>query len=959
MNKKPCFCSICLGLIFLCGSLVTKAQQTIVKGIIIDDITGENISEAVVKINETDKITSTNSFGVFEFNEPSLPLGEQVLVISKNGYISKYFPIVIHEGEHLDLKKIELQYAIDREQLGTTIYLTNIELEEEASYSNIPLLQATRDVFLNAAAYDFSAAFFRIRGLGNENGKMLINGIEMNTLYNGRPEWGSWGGLNDVQRNQTYTKGISENEYIFGGLTGTSHITMRASQYRKGSRISYAMSNRSYQGRIMTTYNSGLTKNNWAFSTSLSRRYGNQGYIEGTFYDANSFFIAVEKKWGRKHALNLVGLYTPIRRGRSTAITEEVANLKGNTYNPNWGYQNGKLRNSREKLIEQPLIMCNYYWDITKNTKIQTNIAVQTGTISNSGIDVGGKDMVLEAGGEQTFTGGGRSTAINPIHPQNLPSIFLKEPNPSPLQYQNAYLATQHLIQNGQLNWDDLVITNQQNSKQGQNATYMLYDHQIEGTRIMSSMILNTRFNEHITLGAAIHYQNEKNQNFAKVKDLLGGTGFLDIDAFAVNTTEIASSDFVTRIQSDIRNPNRIVKAGDIYNYNYEIDAYVGTGFLQGQFKYRNMNLFVSATASQTSYQRNGLFENGYFSDNNSFGKSSATKFLNYGIKAGGTFAINGHHFLRYHGAYFNKAPTIRNVFVNPRQNNYTVSQLLYKNQTSPSTKSFDIAYIFRSPRVQAELTGYYTKIRNDSQVSSFFTEAITGSNTGYVQEILTDIDKLYLGGELGISYQVTPELKLKGVAAIGDFTFDNNPNSILTSTSESFIKDSGTKNLGMSFLKGYHIATGPQRVAQLGFEYRDPNYWWFGINTNYFSNAFIKISPFARTSNFYKDNDGLPFVSYDEDIAKSLLNQEELEDYFLVNAIGGKSWRVKKNYIGFFASVNNVLNQAYKTGGFEQARNANYQLALEESKRATPIYGSKYFFGPGTTYYLTVYLRL
>ena len=71
-----------------------------------------------------------------------------------------------------------------------------------------------KDVFLNAAAFDFSATFFRPRGLDNANGKVLINGIEMNKQFNGRPQWGDWGGLNDVQRNREFSMGLKASNFF-------------------------------------------------------------------------------------------------------------------------------------------------------------------------------------------------------------------------------------------------------------------------------------------------------------------------------------------------------------------------------------------------------------------------------------------------------------------------------------------------------------------------------------------------------------------------------------------------------------------------------------------------------------------------------------------------------------------------------------------------------------------------
>ena len=107
-------------------------------------------------------------------------------------------------------------------------------------------------------------------------------------------KWANWGGLNDVQRNQEFSMGISANDYTFGDLAGTNNIIMRASMYRRGGRISYASANRSYQGRVMASYSSGLLEGGWSYSVLGSRRFGENGYIDGTLYDANSFFVAVE-----------------------------------------------------------------------------------------------------------------------------------------------------------------------------------------------------------------------------------------------------------------------------------------------------------------------------------------------------------------------------------------------------------------------------------------------------------------------------------------------------------------------------------------------------------------------------------------------------------------------------------------------------------------------------------------
>jgi len=63
------------------------------------------------------------------------------------------------------------------------------------------------------------------------------------------------------------------------------------------------------------------------------------------------------------------------------------------------------------------------------------------------------------------------------------------------------------------------------------------------------------------------------------------------------------------------------------------------------------------------------------------------------------------------------------------------------------------------------------------------------------------------------------------------------------------------------------------------------------------------------------------------------------------------------KYYIGLFASINNLLDIVYRTGGFEQRRNANYRELRDDMALETPVFGSNYWYGRGTTYFLNLNL--
>ncbi|NNE32277.1 MAG: TonB-dependent receptor [Winogradskyella sp.] len=951
-------------LLFLFGIAFTLTgfAQTIVKGSVLDGTTGEPIPDVTITIEETGQTTQTNASGEFSFAS-NVPLGEQVLKVEKVGYVTKRYPIIVNEGQTVDISGMTLDYdQSDKKDLFViSISDDNLNSEDDGLTDNISgLLQASRDAFLNAAAFDFSATFFRPRGLDNANGKVLINGIEMNKQFNGRPQWGNWGGLNDVQRNQEFSMGMSANDYNFGDLAGTNNIIMRASKYREGGRVSYASANRSYTGRVMASYSSGLLKGGWSYSVLGSRRYGNEGFIDGTLYDANSLFVAVEKQLNENHSLNFTGIYASNRRGRSTAITEEVFNLKGREYNPFWGYQNGEIRNSRIREINEPILMLNHYWDISSKVRLNTNVAYQFGEIANTRIDNNGTRLVV-TNGESAYIGGARNPT--PEYYQNLPSFFLQDANPTAYDYQQAFLAQRAFVNDGQLDWNNIYGANAIIRANGGNSIYALQSDVIDDTQITFNSILDAELAENIRLNASVNYRTLNSENYARIEDLLGGTGYLDIDAFAeIEDGQVAAGQLENLAQSNVRTPNRIATEGDRYKYNYEIDADVFSAFAQAQFKYNKVDFYVGANVSQTSYQRIGLYENGYFPGEESFGPSEKLDFSNYGIKGGATYKVTGKHLIDVNASYFTKAPSIRNSFGNARQSNETVIGL-----ESEKIQSVDLSYIFRSPIVKARLTGFYSGFEDGTDIGFFFTESSSGF---FVQEIQTGIEKRHLGAELGIEAQVTPTIKLKGAASVGQYLYTNNPNVYYTSAD---LENPLTYGSGKTYLENYHVAGGPERAFQVGFEYRDPDFWNVGVTSNFFSNAYTDVSALKRSDAFNIDTELIPeeefaqggnisgstFNDYNDEVARGLLEQEQFEDYMLVNIIGGKSWRIDDYFVGFFATINNVFNKQYRTGGFEQSRRVDYRSQLEEQNNPNgPVFGNRYFYGNGTTYYLNVYVR-
>jgi hypothetical protein len=312
------------------------------------------------------------------------------------------------------------------------------------------------------------------------------------------------------------------------------------------------------------------------------------------------------------------------------------------------------------------------------------------------------------------------------------------------------------------------------------------------------------------------------------------------------------------------------------------------------------------------------------------------------------------------------KAPSLKNTFPNSRLNNNIVAGL-----DNEDVSSLDASYIIKAPKFKARLTAFYSKIQNATETSFFFADGVAvddgnpdtvDGTSNFVSETVTGLDKKNIGAELGLEYQVTSTIKATITAGYGEYTYDNDPNVTLgIDALASATNLYPVADYGNSKLKGLRQPGMPQTAASFGLEYRDPKFWWIGANVNYLANSYIDVAPILRTDRFFTnptDVSGFPFPEATVERARELLKQEQFDDFTLVNLVGGKSWKVGQQTFGFFASINNVFDVTYKTGGFEQARNSTYRELNQDASSGTPAFGSKYFYGFGRTYFVNLYIN-
>ena len=673
----------------------------------------------------------------------------------------------------------------------------------------------------------------------------------------------------------------------------------------------------------MATRASGMDKDGWAYVISGGRRWAQEGYFDGTDYAANSLFASLEKKINDHHSINFTSIYAQNRRGKNSPNTQEVTDLLDFKYNSYWGDQEGEKRNSRVKDVEEPILTLSHYWKVNSKTKLNTNLSYQFGKIGNSRIDFQKTDNP------------------DPNYYRNLPSYYttLYTYSNDVATYTPDFAAAEetkaNFLANPQMDWRAMYRINNENLSNG--SRYVLYEDRTDDKTMVANTILSSQLADNIVMNAGGSFTKLKSSNFKNLIDLLGGTYYNDINTFGALPGEE---------QSDLNNPDRTIVEGDKYGYNYEVNATRIDAFTQFKFTYDKIDFYLGQSFSRSSYQREGLYKNGYYPDN-SFGKSEKLNFDNFGFKGGATYKLTGQHFLDFNGVYMTKAPNHKDVFPNARLNNAITEGI--NNET---IKSVDASYIIRMPSLKARFTAYFNETENTTDISFYYADNISVGNGEFVSEVVSGQNKRNKGLEAGLEYQLTSTIKATAVAAFGEYTYTNNPNLVIKA-------DGAVADIfnGKANMEGYRQAGMPQQAYSAGLEYRDPKFWWISANVNYLSNNYLDVAPLLRTSQFITNSDEANFP-YDAATAASYLAQEKFNSFTLVNLVGGKTWRIQEKTLGLFANVNNVFDIQYKTGGFEQARNASYSELYKDHQGPTRSFGPKYFYGYGRTFMVNVYLN-
>ncbi len=885
------------------------AQQANVQGIVRNQVSKEPFSNVRLVFEKNQKSVVTDSKG--NFNLPKLKSGEETILITGGNIQETKITVQIPASGLLTMEDIYVLPSTDSDNMVQLSMASDDMLDDdnESFDQNIAAkIILSNDVYVNKIGFQLSQFRFRIRGYANRYEQKYINGVHFNDQLRGVFNYASIGAINDLTRNGDQDNAMDASTFTFGSIGGTENINMRASAFAKGAKATATYTNRNYYSRGMLSYSTGLMDNGWAFTGLIGGRYADKGFVEGTFYKNVSYALSIEKQFQQgKHSLSLVTFGSPVERGQQSGSFQEAYDLlDNNLYNPNWGYQDGKVRNARIVTAYDPTAVLSHIWKIDQNTKLTTGISLHYGKYANMALNwYNGADP-------------------RPDYYRNLPSYYTESIT------NQTYTDLWKSKAVSQVDWDNLYLVNKLENKLNNGAAiYMVEKRHSDLLESSFNTTLNKTINSHSKLTAGIGAKGSQSQQYKTVEDLLGAEYVLDIDKFSERDFGQGTSP----TQNDLLNPNFKARKDDIFGYRFNINVKSANAWLQNEYSYSNIDFFYATQLSYSSFQRVGYMKNGRY-PNNSYGKGQEHHFVDYAFKGGLTYKFNGRHLLNAKISYQTQAPVANDTYISPR-----VSDLTFEDLKSAKILSTDISYIFSLPKLNGRISVFQTNFTDLISRQSYYNEAAAT----FINHGLKDMNQINRGVEMGLTYKIDDKWSIDLAATKAEYYYSNNPMGSINS--ENGLINDVRETV---YLNDYYVGGMPQTAGTFGLRYF-VNYWFFGANLNYAGDMYLSKAPLRQlASNYTVVN---PYDADQYDAYYTLTHQEKFKNSATVDLSIGKILYLKsRKSINFNLAVNNILNSKnIRTGGFENAR-----LDLEAPNK----FASKYYYMQGINCFMNVSYR-
>jgi len=300
----------------------TVLGQTKITGTIVDE-TNQPLPSASVLEKGTTNGVSTDFDGKFTLNTKS---NSGTLVISFIGYKTKNIAFSSAKTKIGNIQLVEdstldeiiltaTSFAIDRKTPVAVSTIRAADIERKLGSQEFPeILKSTPGVYATKSGGGFGDGRINMRGFNSENVAVMINGVPVNDMENGRVYWSNWAGLSDVTSAMQVQRGLGAAKVAVPSIGGTINILSKTSDIEKGGNILASTGNDGFQ-KYGFTLSTGLMDNGLAASVSFSKTSG-EGYVDGTQFEGYNYFVNLTKEINDNHKISFTTFGSPQRHGQ-------------------------------------------------------------------------------------------------------------------------------------------------------------------------------------------------------------------------------------------------------------------------------------------------------------------------------------------------------------------------------------------------------------------------------------------------------------------------------------------------------------------------------------------------------------------------------------------------------------------------------------------------------------------
>jgi hypothetical protein len=892
--------ALCLVLILVGAARAPlKAQQHVLSGLITDSISGEPLLGAAVMYAPGKGVTADLE-GRFWL---SLPAGTHTLEIRFLGYDSKEIKVQVPRASELHLRMSESKgHSLQEFQLvsdlakprETPVAYSNVsaqQITEKLGGQDLPmLLNATPGVYATQQGGGDGDARISIRGFSAQNVLVMVDGVPMNDMFNGRVYWTNWFGLDQMTQTMQVQRGLGASKLAIPAIGGTMNIMTRGIQMNKSLSIKQELGN-DQNLRTVISGSTGRLKGDWSLQAALSYK-NNRGWVEGLSSQMFFYFLKINKEV-KNHAFSFSAFGAPQESGqRSFLYAQRIQDLDANlAHSLGIDTSNSIARGNR------------FYsgWNEFVRTR--------SGNRQQDSLYASGAITLEQHMAQNNLQRERMTTTVNGFHKPVM--TFQHSWKASKNWYLKNIAYASFGSGGGSSMVNDGGSTISVNDSTGKIKLQELYNENISGLKtgqetLVSKYILRKDHNDHswygflstvegklplgLTFSGGIDGRYYNGRVFSTVLDLMGG------DVFKVQGQP---------------NQNRaaapLIRVGDTLRQHIERDILWGGAFGMLEFKGEKLTAFVNLSGSVSGYKQYNHFLkrqltvgdtvlNIGFSDTlqyqgniytrNSPGlRSNASDQVwafGYTVKGGANYNLTKRHNVYANVGYFSRVPYFTFLI--------TTANRLVKETLNEELYSAELGYGYRSKKFALQANAYYTLWNNKPTAVSF---TIDGEA---VRALAGDMGARHMGLELDFTWKPWKFLSVEGMASLGDWIWNKQARAQIIDESDAIVDEvvfdpRGVK-VGDAAQHTYSLSTRWMPIKRL---YIMPEFQYFSQNYANFDPSVYQVTdiPSGFGPNLGRQAWRMP-------------------DYYLLNLYAGYHFYIKDRRIDLRGSLNNITDLSY-----------------------------------------------